>query len=224
MIISKEHINNIPGAGYVNLNEAKAYRKEGMKSINACHENDKQVIFLSHKHSESEILKKVVRLIKNCGADVYIDWMDEGMPQSTCGKTAIRIKDKIKSCDKFILIGTEGAISSKWCNWELGIGDVRKHDDFALAVLPIKEDYKDYSGNEYLELYPTIQYQDGTSKYIYTDKHENINIYVLRMKNGNHKVKGQIPKGYYVHMNMETDNGTAYFLIRLKDWLSIENV
>lgn len=48
------------------------------------------------------------------------------MPARTCGRTAENIKEKIKKYDKFILVATEGAIASKWCNWELGFGDAQK--------------------------------------------------------------------------------------------------
>lgn len=118
--------------------------------------------------------------------------------QKTCAKTAERIKDKIEKCDKFILVGTEGAINSKWCNWELGIGDVRKHDNANLAILPIKKNYSDYSGNEYIELYPTIQYEDGNSYYVLSKKFDNFPAYVLPF--GNEPRKGRIPRGYYIQI------------------------
>lgn len=47
------------------------------------------------------------------------------MPQVTSGETAIRIKDRIDKCDKFILLATDKAVESKWCNWELGYGDAK---------------------------------------------------------------------------------------------------
>ena len=74
-------------------------------------------IFLSHKHSDAEILKSFIFLLRKKGIDVYVDWMDYDMPKNTDGSTAERIKKKIKEMDKFILLATEDAISSKWCNW-----------------------------------------------------------------------------------------------------------
>lgn len=47
------------------------------------------------------------------------------MPKVTSAETATRIKDRISRCDKFILLATNGAIDSKWCNWELGFGDAK---------------------------------------------------------------------------------------------------
>ncbi|MDR1877514.1 MAG: toll/interleukin-1 receptor domain-containing protein [Flavobacteriaceae bacterium] len=112
-------------------------------------------VFLSHKHFDTEDLKRTIALFKRLGVDVYIDWMDEEMPQKTSGETAQKIKQKIKSNKKFVLLATEDAISSKWCNWELGYGDAHKYIEH-IAILPVKSDYTDFSGSEYLQIYPVI--------------------------------------------------------------------
>lgn len=129
----------------------------------------KTKIFLSHKHDEIDYLEGAISLLKSYGVDVYVDWLDEGMPKTTSGLTAVKIKEKIKENHKFILLATEGAINSKWCNWELGLGDVAKYIE-NIALLPIKRDYIDFSGSEYLEIYPYIfniesyQYFKGSYK------------------------------------------------------------
>lgn len=115
----------------------------------------KTKIFLSHKHDEKEFLEGAISFLKSNGVEVYVDWLDEGMPKTTSGETAARIKEKIKENHKFILLATEAAINSKWCNWELGLGDAAKYIEH-IALLPIKKDYTDFSGSEYLEIYPYI--------------------------------------------------------------------
>lgn len=115
----------------------------------------KTKIFLSHKHDEKEFLEGAISLLKTFGVDVYVDWLDDGMPKTTSGQTAVRIKEKIKENHKFILLATEDAINSKWCNWELGLGDAAKYIE-NIALLPIKNDYNDFSGSEYLEIYPYV--------------------------------------------------------------------
>jgi len=115
----------------------------------------KTKIFLSHKHDEKEYLEGAISLLKTYGVDVYVDWLDEGMPKTTSGLTAVRIKEMIKENHKFILLATEAAINSKWCNWELGLGDAAKYIE-NIALLPIKKDSTDFSGSEYLEIYPYI--------------------------------------------------------------------
>lgn len=125
--------------------------------INFKNENSdfKIKIFLSHKHDEKEFLEGAISLLKTYGVDVYVDWLDDVMPKITSGQTAVRIKEKIKENHKFILLATEGAINSKWCNWELGLGDAAKYIE-NIALLPIKKDYTDFSGSEYLDIYPYI--------------------------------------------------------------------
>ena len=112
-------------------------------------------IFLSHKHDETEQLEGAISFLKTLGVEIYVDWLDDGMPKTTSGITAVKIKQKIKDNHKFIFLATEGAINSKWCNWELGIGDAAKYIEH-IAVFPIKKDYADFTGNEYLEIYPYI--------------------------------------------------------------------
>jgi hypothetical protein len=94
----------------------------------------KTKIFLSHKHDEQEHLEGAISLLKSYGVNIYVDWLDDSMPKTTSGATAQKIKKKIKDNDKFIFLGTEGAVNSKWCNWELGLGDAAKYiDNIAIA-------------------------------------------------------------------------------------------
>lgn len=156
------------------LNETKMFAEGGR--ISSC----KTTIFLSHKHSDLDDLKDVIGFLQSkYNVNVYIDSMDKNMPQTTSGETAQRIKNIIKRCDKFILLATNDAIESKWCNWELGFGDANKYRD-NIALFPIKEkgayDYT-YKGNEYMQIYPFIAYYYGSEHY----------------KNGN-----LVTPGYYV--------------------------
>jgi hypothetical protein len=120
-------------------------------------------IFLSHKHNETEIIKQAITLFKKLGISVYVDWLDSEMPKTTNGFTAKRIKEKIRECEKFVLLATEEAIKSKWCNWELGYGDSQKYFK-NIAIMPITDsEGGSFSGSEYLAIYPII-----TSAYTYT--------------------------------------------------------
>lgn len=127
-------------------------------------------VFLSHKHDDLNEIRGVIGLLKKSGATIYIDSMDNKMPHQTSGETALRIKDVINFCDKFIFLATNNAIESYWCNWELGIGDRTKYID-RIAILPIKEKGSydsNYKGNEYLQIYPSIDYESGTNHYLDT--------------------------------------------------------
>ena len=142
---------------YMSLNES-------LRSFKSESSYLKTKIFLSHKHDEKEFLEGAISLLKTYGVEVYVDWLDEGMPKQTSGITAKRIKEKIKENQKFIFLATEGTISSKWCNWELGFGDAQKYINH-IAILPVSNDYSSFSGAEYFQIYPYIKQSD----YIHSD-------------------------------------------------------
>ena len=119
-------------------------------------------IFLSHKHDEIQELDGAISFLKQFGVQVYVDWLDAGMPENTSGATATRIKEKIKENKKFVFLATENAITSKWCNWELGHGDAEKYVEH-IAVLPVKNSHSNFSGSEYLQIYPYIYQSDATA-------------------------------------------------------------
>jgi hypothetical protein len=152
MLINKKHLDLYKPEHSILLEERiykifAAYTKEEETGV---------TVFLSHKHDEKDILTKVIELLRNLGVKVYIDWMDDEMPSSTNGETAEKIKTRIAESRKFILLATDGAISSKWCNWELGYGDAKKYDKH-IAIMPIAENDGSWKGNEYLQIYPAIK-------------------------------------------------------------------
>ena len=124
-LISKQLLNKVTSGS---LNESRSIFSKAKDTRDRSKYSYEVSIFLSHKHSEKDIIEKVIVLL-----------------------------------DKFILLATEGAIASKWCNWELGIGDVHKYYK-NMAVMPItNKENGEFSGNEYLQIYPII-----TSEYYYT--------------------------------------------------------
>lgn len=159
----------------------------------------KTTIFISHKHDDLEELKGIIGFLeKKYKVKVYIDSQDLSMPKTTSGETARRIKERIKTCEKFILLATDGAIESKWCNWELGFGDAQKYDSMSIALFPFKDKGtydSSYKGNEYMEIYPHIVYRGGNDKYSSGEK---------------------IQEGYYVRYKEEG----KYYLTPLEKWLT----
>lgn len=117
-------------------------------------------VFLSHSHLDSEYVKDIVAILRSMGVNCYVDWMDDSMPEKTSGITAAKIKEKIKSNDKFVFLATNNSIASKWCNWEIGYGDAQKYMD-KIAVFPLKDNYGEWKGNEYLQIYPYIFQSDN---------------------------------------------------------------
>lgn len=153
-------------------------------------------IFLSHKHQEKKILLQVKAFFEKLGMKVYVDWMKGNMQHPTDAATAKELKKQISKQDKFILIATDAAINAPWCNWELGLADQIKDGADKLAILPIEDTSGTWRHNEYLRIYPSIEYLDGKT----------------RMIGG-----AYIPEGYYV-LYPDKDN-TGRTFVPLNDWL-----
>ena len=150
-------------------------------------ENKKITVFLSHNNNDIADIKEtvgVIEMLENYGAKIYIDCTDDISPNNI-GNAAYRIKQKIQNCHKFILLATENAIESKWCNWELGIGDACKCID-NIAILPLIEEWKSdnqYVGNDYLLVYPSIYFKKSSNQ-----KRDN-SFYYIKYPNSNKIVK-----------------------------------
>ncbi len=119
-------------------------------------------IFISHKHGEEDNVHRLISLLEKHGFSGYVDWGDDSMPEETSGETAIKIKEKINKSYKFILLATNSAINSKWCNWEVGYADAFKYIDH-IALLPLRNENDEFKGKEYLKIYPSIQIRNNLS-------------------------------------------------------------
>ena len=148
------------------LNEAKKETKAYVTTT----------IFLSHSHDDLKdgSVDKAIVFLRSLGIRVYIDSHDTSMPPFTNAETAKKIKEAIIANKKFILLATNKAINSKWCNWELGFGDAKKYIE-GIALLPLTEYLTTWEGSEYLRIYPRIEesnYTDDYFKVIYPDGKE----------------------------------------------------
>lgn len=130
-------------------------------------------VFLSHSHKDQDIVEQAKIIFEKLGISIYVDWADDEIPVKTNGLTASKIKRKIIQNDKFIFLGTNEAIKSKWCNWEIGIGDSFKYSKDKIAIFGIADNNSHWEGNEYLQIYPRIEYR----KYKYYDKHGYFVVY-----------------------------------------------
>lgn len=137
------------------LNEITQVRKAESSSVVA------GSTFLSHSSQDRDITLGVIRILKRHGATVYVDEIDPTMPNTTSFETAEKLKQRIKSCRKFVLLATINSNSSKWVPWELGIGDGYKSMS-NIAIFPATDsvDQKAWASWEYLGLYHKICYGD----------------------------------------------------------------
>jgi hypothetical protein len=100
------------------------------------------------------------------------------MPKKTSDETALIIRERIKQCDRFILLASNDAIESKWCNWELGYGDAYKYRN-NIAIMPITDVRGGaFSGSEYLQIYPIIKtkYEFTSGEYYVIDGNTEVSL------------------------------------------------
>ena len=86
MILKRNQLKNL--SGIANLNESQL----STRYFSADSATVK--VFLSHKHQDIDELYAVKRILENCGAEPYVDWLDKSMPKITNADTAANLKDK----------------------------------------------------------------------------------------------------------------------------------
>jgi hypothetical protein len=115
-------------------------------------------VFISHSNSDKIFVQQICNLFKYMGYSTYVDWLDRNLPRYTSEITAVILKERIEENDKFILVATNSAIRSYWCNWELGLGDEKKYKLNKIALFPIHDPKCRWINQEYLRIYPTIHF------------------------------------------------------------------
>ena len=119
---------------------------------------DKYDLFLSHSYSDKELVYSLVELFNETGYSVYVDWkMDTQLNRSMVNAdTADLLRTRMKDCRGLAYVSTTNITQSKWCPWELGYVDGCKNG--RCAILPIMKS-ESFNGQEYLGLYPYIDYE-----------------------------------------------------------------
>jgi hypothetical protein len=114
-------------------------------------------VFLSHSHADRGLIQPAINFLNNQGVKLYVDWLDADMPTQVSAETAAKVRTKIRENRKFVMLSSQNSLASRWVPWELGFCDGEKQGNH-LAVFPISGDDAAYTGNEYVQLYPKIQY------------------------------------------------------------------
>ncbi len=122
-------------------------------------------VFLSHSHKDKELVEGLIELLAEQGIYIYVDWNDSSMPRITSGKTARKIKGRIKELQLFFFLATENGLNSKWCPWELGVADsLMKWED--ILIIPVADPSGYLKGNEYLQIYKHLEVTFDKKAYI----------------------------------------------------------
>lgn len=130
--------------------------------------NQSYDLFLSHSYLDKTLVYTLVNLFNQAGYSIYVDWMvDHQLDRSMVSQdTAKALRHRMRTCHGLAYISTSNITNSKWCPWELGYMDGFKNG--RCAILPIlKTPTYSFTGQEYLGLYPYIDYSpmQNTKKY-----------------------------------------------------------
>lgn len=123
-------------------------------------------IFLSHSSKDAEIVLGIKTILERSGKRVYVDWVDDPAlgRNDVSAATAAHIRTRMQQCSSLVYAATGAATNSKWMPWELGCFDGRKGPE-AVAIMPIVQYQGQDVGQEYLDLYPTVE--RGVTSYSY---------------------------------------------------------
>lgn len=114
-----------------------------------------QSAFLCHSHKDQYLALGLRNLLLSHGWKLYIDWLDQELPDRPDKTTAAKIKGKISSHKWFLFLATANSIVSRWCPWEIGYADAIK-DYNSILLIRTEDDNGRWYGNEYLQLYHQI--------------------------------------------------------------------
>lgn len=120
----------------------------------------RNTIFLSFSHKDEQLARGMKNYLSQLGMDLYIDVLDSDMTTHTDRDTALRIKSKIQELRYFFLLVTNNSVNSRWVPWELGIADGHKEYN-KILVIPVADDYGQFKGNEYLQVYRRLVFADN---------------------------------------------------------------
>ena len=134
-------------------------KKAAPRTLHEAKASNLATAFLCHSHEDADLVKGVINMLSNEGWDVYVDWEDTTMPATPERETALRIQQKIVELKYFIFLATPNSVRSRWCPWEIGYANGKKHID-QILILPTTDRSGVWYGSEYLQLYRRIDQAD----------------------------------------------------------------
>ncbi|GBF44409.1 hypothetical protein LPTSP2_37120 [Leptospira ellinghausenii] len=158
-------------------NLAKSILTESTEAFNAQTSYD---IFLSHSYIDKILILGLKAFIEESGFSVYIDWIEDKQLERSLisSKTASVLRTRMNSCKVLFFATSENSTQSKWMPWECGYMDAKTN---RVAICPIiKGQNHSFKGQEYLGLYPFVDYappKDTSTNIIWINDPNNSNYY-----------------------------------------------
>lgn len=177
MLITKSFLRNESQKRGITNYSLNSVLNENQKLKNTLKGYD---VFISHSFLDQDLILTLVSLFNDCGYSVYVDWInDSALDRSNVNKkTAKLVKERIAQSKCLAYVVTSNTSKSKWCPWELGVADGFLKG--RASILPILDQSTNFKGQEYLGIYPHIDYagvQNGKNDFWVNDP-DDINTYV----------------------------------------------
>lgn len=115
-------------------------------------------IFLSHSYLDAELVLGLTEAIKALRFSVYVDWVDDGhlRRSDVSRETAALLRQRMKASAALFYATSVASPTSKWMPWECGFFDGLKGRVAICPLTPSPQSEDEYSGQEYLGLYPYV--------------------------------------------------------------------
>ena len=142
--------------------------RESYSSLRHFDEKERYDIFISHSSLDSHLTIALYNIFEQCGFHVYIDYEDNELnPQMVSSSTGEQLRTRMQNSKCLAYIATSNTPTSKWCPWELGYYDGISNGK--CCILPINlGERKGFKGQEYLGMYPYLEYEKYSGKDEYT--------------------------------------------------------
>ncbi len=120
--------------------------------------------FLSHSYRDATVILGLKQFLENLGHSVYVDWVeDKQLDRSKVTKsTADLLRVRMRNCKSLLFTVSDNSPKSIWMPWELGYFDGIKGKVAILPITEVASPSENYSGQEYLGLYPYITKQKNS--------------------------------------------------------------
>ena len=115
-------------------------------------------IFLAHAYLDATLVAGLKADIEDMGFSVYVDWIqDSHLDRASVDKSSVELlRSRLKQSKSLFFATSDNSSTSKWMPWECGFFDGIK-GRVAICPVSLQGSQSEYSGQEYLSLYPYIQ-------------------------------------------------------------------
>ncbi|EPB8220926.1 toll/interleukin-1 receptor domain-containing protein (plasmid) [Clostridium perfringens] len=139
---------------------------ENTSNIRTFSNNNKPVVFLSHKSEDKEFVEKIGEYIMNAGIDIYLDKYDFNLQKATrendYKKITECIQDGVSKCTHLLCIISNKTKKSWWVPYEIGYG---KKAEKKIATL-CKSDINSIEIPDYLKIESVIEKIEELNSFI----------------------------------------------------------